>query len=148
MCFKFAALVARAAPAATDAAWSAGSQAIDRLGAAHSNVELADGADAAACFDLCHADNGCESWVYASAECSAGSVPTCALKSAVSEQAHRPEDASGCRVASGVRKAAVQGIKPLLFKPPKLGSVAPSGWLRKQLVIQADSLSGHLDHFW
>jgi hypothetical protein len=65
----------------------------------------------------------------------------------VPQQVHRPEDA-GCHVASGVRAAAADSLLPLLYKPPQLGTVAPSGWLRKQLVIQANSLSGHLDHFW
>jgi len=29
-----------------------------------------------------------------------------------------------------------------------LGAVTPDGWLRRQLRIQADGLSGHLDEFW
>jgi len=29
-----------------------------------------------------------------------------------------------------------------------LGSIRPTGWLRNQLVIQANGLSGHLDETW
>ena len=28
------------------------------------------------------------------------------------------------------------------------GDIHPSGWLRRQLEIQAECLSGHLDEFW
>jgi DUF1680 family protein len=37
---------------------------------------------------------------------------------------------------------------PLALDPLPLGSLRPTGWLRNQLRIQADGLSGHLDEFW
>jgi len=39
-------------------------------------------------------------------------------------------------------------LVPLVFQPLPLGRIHPSGWLLKQLRIQADGLSGHLDEFW
>jgi len=39
-------------------------------------------------------------------------------------------------------------LAPLRFKPLPLGSIRPRGWLGRQLRIQADGLSGHLDEFW
>jgi len=34
------------------------------------------------------------------------------------------------------------------FRPLRLGEIRPSGWLSRQLRIQADGLTGHLDQFW
>ena len=34
------------------------------------------------------------------------------------------------------------------FRPLPLGAIRPQGWLARQLRIQADGLSGHLDEFW
>lgn len=39
-------------------------------------------------------------------------------------------------------------LLPLAFSPLPLGAVRPTGWLLRQLQIQADGLGGHLDEFW
>lgn len=39
-------------------------------------------------------------------------------------------------------------LLPVFFQPLPLGEIKPSGWLRDQLQIQANGLSGHLDEFW
>ncbi len=44
-------------------------------------------------------------------------------------------------------KGAFQLGEPA-FRPYPLGAIKPSGWLERQLRIQADGLSGHLDEFW
>ena len=55
-------------------------------------------------------------------------------------------------VTAAQRPASIYWNKPPLeknaFAPLPLGSVKPEGWLRDQLRIQANGLTGHLDEFW
>lgn len=39
-------------------------------------------------------------------------------------------------------------LRPNAFYPLHLGSITPAGWLKRQLRIQADGLSGHLGETW
>ena len=41
-----------------------------------------------------------------------------------------------------------QGLQPFEAQPLPLGTIKPAGWLKRQLEIQANGLSGHLDEFW
>ena len=40
------------------------------------------------------------------------------------------------------------GLAEPAFRPLSLGSVIPGGWLERQLRLQANGLTGHLDEFW
>ena len=40
------------------------------------------------------------------------------------------------------------GLAEPAFRPLPLGAITPEGWLRRQLRLQADGLTGHLDEFW
>ncbi len=39
-------------------------------------------------------------------------------------------------------------LRPAAMQPLPLGSIRPAGWLKDQLRLQADGLSGNLDRFW
>lgn len=41
-----------------------------------------------------------------------------------------------------------QTLAPTAFQPLPLGEIKPTGWLRRQLQVQADGMGGHLDEFW
>jgi len=52
------------------------------------------------------------------------------------------------RVRLHARAASVAGLAAPAFRPLPLGAIRAEGWLRRQLRIQADGLTGHLDEFW
>ena len=59
--------------------------------------------------------------------------------------------AGSTAAAEGVARRGRQGTSALAdpaYTPLPLGSIRPRGWLQRQLRIQADGLSGHLDEFW
>lgn len=39
-------------------------------------------------------------------------------------------------------------LTPSAYIPLPLGAVKPTGWLRDQLVVQANGMTGHIDEFW
>ena len=45
-------------------------------------------------------------------------------------------------------RAATGGLAEPAFRPLPLGTIRPTGWLQRQLRLQADGLTGHLDEFW
>jgi hypothetical protein len=40
------------------------------------------------------------------------------------------------------------GLAEPEFRPLPIGAIRPAGWLERQLRIQRDGLTGHLDEFW
>jgi hypothetical protein len=56
--------------------------------------------------------------------------------------------ARSARECHAAATASATGLADPAFSPLPLGSIRPRGWLARQLRIQADGLSGHLDEFW
>lgn len=53
------------------------------------------------------------------------------------------------QTSAGAEGSAPQsGLAPSAFRPFALGTIRPEGWLRRQLRLQANGLTGHLDEFW
>ncbi len=57
-----------------------------------------------------------------------------------------PANDPGAETSKAVKNRAP--LAPNAFNPLPLGCVRPSGWLRRQLLIQANGLGGHLDETW
>jgi uncharacterized protein len=61
----------------------------------------------------------------------------------------RARDASSHPETSDAAQApAPRGLAAPAFAPLPLGAIRPTGWLARQLRLQADGLTGHLDQFW
>jgi DUF1680 family protein len=56
-------------------------------------------------------------------------------------------DSSHAFTGINAAKSAAE-LNPGTFRLLPLGEVRPTGWLRRQLRIQADGMGGHLDEFW
>ena len=51
-------------------------------------------------------------------------------------------------IFAAVDRGSSKALAPTAFRPLPLGAVRPAGWLQRQLRVQADGMSGHLDEFW
>ena len=118
-----------------EAGWQHGHSGVDRPGG---DFNVTQSALPAGCFAMCMADERCRSWTHFA------DTVTCHLKDQVPAQALVADRTC----ASGVKAAAAQGLLPLKFKNFKLGSIAPAGWLQKQLVLMTNGQAGHLELFW
>jgi uncharacterized protein len=93
----------------------------------------------AECAWRCGNTTSCAGWVVTPSG-SCGSVPICYLKAGMSlVQTPNP-----CRV-SGFMPTT---LSPPAFLTPPVGQLSPTGWLKDQLTVQAQGLTGGLAHFW
>jgi hypothetical protein len=129
-------------PSSVQGGWEDGNNGTDRMNGdmAGMPITMNDTGQPSDCFKLCQKEPQCKAWAYSKPNCSSqGKSPLCYLKSNITGQSLNP-----CRV-SGVINAS---LIPPKFVPLPVGSLEPEGWLKDQLEIQANGLSGHLHLFW
>jgi len=80
----------------------------------------------------------------------AGGVAAAAVKGGdvAASSSRRPGSATATPAAPEPRVMTAPPLADPAFRPLPLGAIRPRGWLARQLRIQADGLSGHLDEFW
>ena len=79
------------------------------------------------------------------ADVAAGTAAAAAVHRSVQADEVTRHDPQARRAAEAQPSA---GLRDPIFRPLPLGAIRPEGWLRRQLRIQADGLTGHLDEFW
>lgn len=150
--FPAAAAVVLLAPLAARGAWQDGQPNIDRAGAfGHELVGSPQpAASPSACFALCNATWGCAAWVFtpsSPAQCPGGGSnstplppqPQCSLKYAVGNATQ-----SNCSTAGFPELR----LAPAAHVQAPTGSVRPAAWLRAQMQLGADGMTGHLQDFF
>jgi hypothetical protein len=70
--------------------------------------------------------------------------PVCTVR----ESAQPDEPGGEADVSFAYEETDAPEIQEPAMRPLPLGTIRPAGWLKSQLQIQADGLSGHLDEFW
>jgi len=59
-----------------------------------------------------------------------------------------PGEAGRPAIPAEAAEPQASGLAAPAFAPLPVGAIRPAGWLLRQLRLQADGLSGHLDEFW
>ena len=116
--------------------WTLGDVGVDRPGfdLDGSPFPLASASDASACGAACASAPGCAAWSFSTC------APfTCSLKFGAPNATN-----SSCAVSG----FSARPLAPLAHAPLPVGSLAPAGWLRAQLQLEADGLTGHLADFY
>jgi hypothetical protein len=57
-------------------------------------------------------------------------------------------EALGAAEPATVARRGASALAPRTYTPIPLGAIRPTGWLARQLRLQVNGLTGHLDEFW